>query len=269
MLVNGHHQETIAITDRALHYGDGVFETVLVHARKPVLWQQHLHRLQHGCQHLQIPLDTPSLQAEVAELLNTHSLSHGVLKILVSRGSGGRGYLPPATPMPTRVLQMHPMPEDYPHHSANGIHVTRCQHPLSVNPALAGLKHLNRLDQVLASIELAPVFQEGLMCSPDGQLIEGIKSNVFVHDRGTWMTPDLQQCGVAGVMRAWVLQQIPQTQIRALGTDEVLAAQEMFVCNSIFGIWPVTQLHWGSHMRQLAIGEQTRHLQALFEGCKE
>ena len=269
MLVNGQHQETIAISDRAMHYGDGVFETVLVRARQPVLWSRHLQRLQHGCQRLQIPLDTACLHTEMAELLDTHALTHGVLKILISRGSGGRGYMPPATPTPTRMLQMHPLPEDYPQYSARGIQVMRCQHPLSLNPALAGLKHLNRLDQVMASLELTPAVQEGLMCTPDGLLIEGIKSNVFLHDGRQWLTPDLQHAGVAGVMRGWLLQQIPQTRIRALGEDEVLAATEMFVCNSVFGIWPITQLHWGSHMRQLAIGEQTRQLLALFEGCRE
>ncbi|MCB1648260.1 MAG: aminodeoxychorismate lyase [Pseudomonadales bacterium] len=269
MLVNGQHQESLPATDRATHYGDGVFETILIRAGSPVLLSRHLQRLQHASQRLQIPLDPAELQAEVVQLLSEQNPQTGVLKILLSRGSGGRGYTPPAHPQPTRMLQLHPLPAEYARHAADGIHATRCQHPLSVNPALAGLKHLNRLDQVMASLELSADTQEGLMCDPDGTLIEGIKSNVFVHDGKQWLTPDLHACGVNGIMRQWLLQKAAPVQVSVLREETLLTAEEVFVCNSVFGIWPVRTLQWGPHARHIGIGARTRHLQSLFEVCQE
>lgn len=269
MLVNGQHQESLPATDRATHYGDGAFETILIRAGSPVFLSWHLQRLQHASQRLKIPLDLPALQAEMTRLLTEQNPQTGVLKILLSRGSGGRGYMPPEHPLPTRMLQLHPLPEEYARHAAEGIHVTRCKHPLSVNPALAGLKHLNRLDQVMASLELPADAQEGLMCDPDGTLIEGIKSNVFIHDGRQWLTPDLHTCGVNGIMRQWLLQKAAPVQVTILREEALLAAKEVFVCNSVFGIWPVSSLQWDSHVRHFDIGAKTRHLQSLFEECRE
>lgn len=267
MLINGQHQNLLPVADRAVQYGDGAFETILVRDHQPVLWQQHLDRLQATCKTLQIPVDLSCVRDEAAALIASHGAT-GVLKIIISRGAGGRGYSAPASPEPTRIVQIHPLPQDYLQASREGIHVFKCKHPLSSNPALAGLKHLNRLDQVMASFELPTQFQEGLMCNAAGDLVEGIKSNVFLVIDDVLLTPELSQCGVAGVMRAAIIAQCNELASlnvaeRKLGLDELEAASEVFVCNSVMGIWPVTRIQWNQAALNYEIGPITRRLQAL------
>jgi 4-amino-4-deoxychorismate lyase len=142
-----------------------------------------------------------------------------------------------------------------------------CTHTLSENPATAGLKHLNRLDQVLASLELSSDCPEGLICNSRGHLVEGIKSNVFLVKSGTLVTPQLDLCGVAGIQRDVILamcriHQLP-VQVREVQFAEVHAADEVFLCNSVFGIWPVIELRGTSGIRHLAVGAITRSLQNL------
>lgn len=267
MLVNGQQQNLLPVADRAVQYGDGAFETILVRDHQPVFWQRHLDRLLAACQTLQIPADLSPLRAEVDTLIAAHGAT-GVLKIIISRGAGGRGYGAPESPEPTRIVQIHPLPHDYQQHSREGIRVFKCKHSLSSNPALAGLKHLNRLDQVLASLELPHHFQEGLMCDGTGNLIEGIKSNVFMVIDGVLFTPELSHCGVAGVMRAAIIARCKTNASlnvaeRILGLENLESASEVFVCNSILGIWPVTQIQWNHAVLNFEIGAITQRLQAL------
>jgi len=267
MLVNGQHQNLLPVADRAVQYGDGAFETILVRGHQPVFWQQHLDRLQTACHTLQIPADLSHLRAEADTLIAAHGAS-GVLKIIISRGAGGRGYGPPESPLPTRILQIHPMPQDYLQHAREGIRVFKCKHPLSSNPALAGLKHLNRLDQVMASLELPAQFQEGLMCNTAGDLIEGIKSNVFMVIDGVLLTPELSHCGVAGVMRAAIIARCKEyaslnVAERKLGLEDLESASEVLICNSVLEIWPITQIQWNHAVLSYEVGPVTRRLQAL------
>lgn len=267
MLINGQHQNLLSVTDRAVQYGDGAFETILVRGHQPLLWQQHLDRLHATCQALRIPADLSSLRAEVDSLIAAHGAT-GVLKIIISRGAGGRGYNAPESPEPTRIVQIYSLPQGYRQYSREGIRVFKCKHPLSSNPALAGLKHLNRLDQVMASLELPAQFQEGLMCNAAGDLIEGIKSNVFMVVDGVLLTPELNQCGVAGVMRGDIIKQCNEhaslnAAERKLGIEELEAASEVFVCNSVMGIWPVTQIQWNHAVLSYEVGPIARRLQTL------
>ena len=267
MLVNGQHQNLLPVADRAVQYGDGAFETILVRDHQPVFWQQHLDRLYAACQTLQIPADLSSLRTEADSLIAAHGAT-GVLKIIISRGAGGRGYSAPASPEPTRILQIHPLPQDYLHAARKGIRAFKCKHPLSSNHVLAGLKHLNRLDQVMASFEVPTQFQEGLMCNAAGDLIEGIKSNVFIVIDGVLLTPELSQCGVAGVMRAAIISRCREhaslnVAERKLGLEELETASEVFVCNSVMGIWPITQIQWNQAALNYEIGPITQRLQAL------
>ena len=108
ILINGQVIESLPITDRALHYGDGLFETILVRDGAPRLWEQHLARLQRSCQRLALSFDAAALMQDLATVLSDGS--SGVLKIIISRGSGGRGYAPPQDPQPTRIVQLHSLP---------------------------------------------------------------------------------------------------------------------------------------------------------------
>ena len=217
---------------------------------KMPLWQLHMDRLQRGCGRLKLTCpDMDELQTEVAELLQ--GVDRAVIKLLLTRGSGGRGYAPVTSGIPTRVLQCHPWPELSRDYWETGVKVMFCGHRLARQPALAGIKHLNRLDQVLARGEWTdPDIQEGLLADTEGHIIEAVGHNVFLVNGETLLTPDLQFSGVAGVMREYLLKLVSErgyaVQIRPLSRQEVLAADAIFLCNSIHGIWPVCELD-GKH----------------------
>lgn len=269
MLVNGHPQHLLPLSDRAIHYGDGAFETVLARNGKLIYWDRHLDRLVRACALLQIPCDIALLEQEVRSLLPA-SGSDCIFKIVITRGSGGRGYASPKQVSARRIVMQHELPSEYSLHSRQGICVMRCTHPLSENPATAGLKHLNRLDQVLASLELEADCQEGLVCDSAGRLLEGIKSNVFLVKAGALATPLLNRAGVAGIQREILLEvcrdQAMPVHVRDIPFAEVAEADEIFVCNSVFGIWPVTQLRSAGQTHQLPVGTITRTLQDSLAG---
>lgn len=242
ILINGANDHCIPITDRGFQYGDGLFETIEIQDGHAVFWQRHLRRLENGCRKLRIPCPDARLLSSEAQSLCKHA-SRAVLKIIVTRGSGGRGYRQPDIIETTRVLSLHPFP-DYP--SAlkhDGISMRFCDTPLGSNPALAGLKHLNRLEQILARAEWQnPEIHEGLMQDMDGHVVEGTMSNLFLVNNGIMRTPPLQRCGVAGIVREVLLEAcathgLPVTQA-PLSRADVLAADEVFVTNSVIGIWP-------------------------------
>jgi len=266
MLVNGLHQDFLPISDRAIQYGDGAFETVLLKERRLVYWDRHLDRLSRACKRLEIPFNEALIEQDVSTLI-AQSPGNGIIKVIVTRGSGGRGYLPPESCLPTRIVTKHLLPEEYATMALEGICAMLVTHTLSENPATAGLKHLNRLDQVLASLELTKDCQEGLVCTSQGLLVEGIKSNVFLVKSGQLVTPLLNLSGVAGIQRDVILamcheQQLP-LQVRDVPFAEVHAADEIFLCNSVFGIWPVTEVRYPAGRRRLETGSVTRALQEL------
>jgi 4-amino-4-deoxychorismate lyase len=266
MLRNGESCNFLPASDRAIHYGDGAFETLRIRQRKPLLLAQHLERLRLTCQFLRIPLDFHLLHSEISALLSTCP-EDGVLKILVSRGSGGRGYRPPDKPKPSRLLQIHPLPTSYALASNQGIAVMCCAHPISRNSALAGMKHLNRLDQVLASMELTAEFDEGFMCDDQGKLIEGTRTNIFIFKNGTLLTPSLTDSGVAGIMRAQVIDYFKQQHsipltIRDIRPHELRNASEVFITNSVFGISPVTRIRIEEDDLQFDTGPVTQNIKS-------
>jgi 4-amino-4-deoxychorismate lyase len=243
VVINGQAVDGISTLDRGLLYGDGVFETIAVEAGRPRFWLRHLARLSAGCERLGIPMPEGKRLLEESQPVIS-GVNRGVLKIIVTRGCAGRGYRPADDVIPTRIIQLHPWP-DYPGTChGSGVRVRLCRQRLGHNPALAGIKHLNRLEQVLARGEWDdPGIHEGLQLDGDGCLVEGTMSNLFlIRDRGL-MTPDLSRCGVAGILRTVVMElaaRVPlPLQVRALGLDDLREADEVFLTNSIIGIWPV------------------------------
>lgn len=244
ILINGEPQDVIAATDRGLHYGDGVFETLAIRHGKPQFWTAHLARLRDGCSRLGIPLpDGELLVAETARLCA--GSERAVVKIIITRGSGGRGYRAPSAPVPQRLLMLYPWPEySLPE---EGVTLRLCRTPLACNPVLAGIKHLNRLEQVLARNEWDDeAIQEGLMVDNEGYVVEGTMSNLFAVRNGTLLTPDLARCGVAGVMRQQVLSLAEELgigcEVVRLRAEALQGMDELFVTNSLIGIWPVARL---------------------------
>ncbi len=259
-LVDGQPTSHISARDRGLAYGDGLFETIRVLSGQAVLLDAHFSRLLRGCDVLGIASAglTESLQQDLAGLaLNT--VNDGVLKIIVTRGSGGRGYRPPATGTCRRVMSLQPYTPNATA-AVEGISVMVCRNRLGMNPSLAGVKHLNRLEQVLASAELSAGMEEGLMLDSNDRVIEGTRSNLFLYGDGQWMTPKLDQCGVAGVMREFLLnrQEVKEVDVTL---ERLAEASEIFVCNSVFGIYPVIHLTAAHDTVTYAVGKRTLALQ--------
>jgi len=241
--------------DRGFAYGDGLFETMRAHRGALPWWEAHWARLVRGAARLRMTLPEPAqVIAESAALL---AGGDGVLKLIVSRGHGGRGYAPPAGARPTWVLSRHPQPSV----AATAVKLRWCQTRLALQPALAGIKHCNRLEQVLARAEWdgAPASErdadEGLMRSTEGDVVCATSANLFVLREGRWRTPEIDRCGVAGVCRQWLLDTI-EVEETVLAVDDVEAADAVFVCNAVRGILPVGRLGarvWPPHEHVAAL----------------
>lgn len=244
-LINGKPGQSVPVSDRGLLYGDGLFETIRVSERRPVFWQSHLERLAAGCRFLGIPLVATDLLADLDTILRAGP-ADAILKIIMTRGGGGRGYSPPLSPTPLRILQVHELPPDYREKSSRGVRAKFCQFPVSTNPMLTGLKHLAMLDRVMASRELAPDCDEGIMLAGEGEVIEGTRSNLFASIDAKLVTPALTRAGVNGIARQFLLQRFKNRGIEVSETTiypgQLEQASEVFFCNSVFGIWPLREL---------------------------
>jgi 4-amino-4-deoxychorismate lyase len=261
--VNGTPEAALSPQDRGLQYGDGLFETMAVREGCIALLERHLARLSRGCERLGIDgVDAGVLRSELQHAAGGSGV--GVIKLIVTRGTQGRGYRPLPHTLPTRILTTYPAPE-YPVEWARaGVQVRICALRLAEQPQLAGLKHLNRLEQVLARREWSGrVPQEGLMLDTAGRVVGGTMCNVFANLAGKLVTPRVERCGVAGVMREAVLVRAEslgmECQQRDLALDELLEAQEIFLTNALIGIWPVARIE----QRQYPVGPVSLQLSAL------
>jgi 4-amino-4-deoxychorismate lyase len=245
-LINGVPGEHLAIDDRGLAYGDGLFETIAVRDGRPRFFERHFARLSTGAERLQLPAPD---QAEIeAELRNACAgLSWGTAKIILTRGRGPRGYRPPRDARVTRALGIFTGKKPDPLLYRNGVRLRLCDTSLSENLSLAGLKTLNRLDQVLARAEWDDEqVAEGLMCGLDGRVVCGTMSNLFVVIDECLLTPSLATAGIAGVMRELVLEMAAglgePVVVRDLSLEDLGQASECFLTNSQIGLWPVRSI---------------------------
>ncbi|KFN50432.1 aminodeoxychorismate lyase [Arenimonas composti] len=232
--------------ERALAYGDGLFTTARVHAGRVVWREAHLRRLQEGAARLGFAApDAGFLDAAIDELLAA-APADAVLKLILGRGAGGRGYAPDPGAEPTLVLALFPPPPPPP----PALALRWCALRLAAQPALAGIKHLNRLEQVLARAEWsAPGIHEGLLRDAAGDVICATAANVFARIDGRWRTPPVNACGVAGIARAWVRENA-DVEIAPLSPAALEAADAVFLCNAVRGILPVGSLagrRWTAH----------------------
>ncbi len=260
--VDGQPAGSVPLKDRGLAYGDGLFETIAVKAGQPVLLDRHLHRLDEGCRRLALAADHSLIRSEV--LAYAAALGDGVLKLVLTRGDSARGYGINLGAPVRRIVQGSP-PATYPQaHGIDGIRLFACATRLAEQPLLAGLKHLNRLEQVIARAEWQDAeHAEGLMLDVSGRVVECVFSNLFLVCNGLLLTADLNRCGVAGVMRAEILAQaqalgIPSAVVD-ISVEQLQQADEVFVCNSVYGIWPVR----GCAAMSWPVGPLTRKLQGI------
>jgi len=247
LLVNGQLRadctSAIDAQDRGLHYGDGVFETMLLQNGKVRFLTNHYARLKAGCERLAIPAPTDTTIAGDVELLGRIA-AEGVVKLIVTRGVGGRGYRSTAALTPSRITSLHAMPLS---DGAQGIAVRWCRTRLARNVQLAGIKHLNRLEQVLAQNEWHDgQIAEGLMLDTEDEVISATAANVFLVSEGVLVTPDLRFSGIRGVLRDQVLVKAVslgiEVQERAVRAKELLNASEVFLTSSVRGLRPVVRL---------------------------
>ena len=272
ILINGEEKTTINVSDRGLQYGDGLFETMAVKNGKINLWEDHWQRLKSGCERLLISSpDKKLVEKEIKSLCENNNNDKFVIKLIVTRGEGQRGYCFSENQNITRILDVHTWP-DYPDkNKTEGVAVRYCDTVLSENPRLAGIKHLNRLEQVLARNEWNDsAYQEGLMLNVNGNVVDGTMSNIFMVEGNKIITPDLSLSGVAGVMRKNIIKLAEKIKlsvcIEKLDKNKLENADELFLTNSLFGIWPIKSLGDNTFPKT---GEITKALQKEVskQGC--
>lgn len=229
----------ISARDRSFNYGDGIFTTMQVRDGSIQLWPLHLQRLQRSAEQLGFGvIDWLRVQQQVQAAITA---AEQVIKLLVSRGEGGRGYAPAEAGAPGIYISASPMP-DYRLAQQQGISLAIATLQLAVQPLLAGLKHNNRLEQVLLKQELASTDADDLLVlDQQGFITEVSAANVFLHRDGNWHTPELQRAGVAGVMRQHILQQANIAQVN-WGITELASVDAIFICNALMGIVPVRSI---------------------------
>ena len=249
-LINGSFDDAISPLDRGFAYGDGVFRTLVMRNGIPDYWHSHYQKLVADCS--AIGIVCPSAELLMDDLQQLFLLDElMVAKIIITRGEGNRGYTPPAITAPTRVMIKSNLPE-YPEvHFTEGVHLCVCETRLATQPKLAGIKHLNRLENVLARMEwqdanIANGIVEGVMLDMEDAVIECTAANIFARFGDTLITPALNSCGIAGITRQRILDIAHtlslKTFIERLDLNKLYSADEMIICSSLYGAWQVRSI---------------------------
>jgi len=245
VLIDGRMEVGIDPLDRGLHYGDGLFETLAIIGGRPRFLDWHLERLAAGACRLGFAAPDGSLLRD--EILQAAPAEDAVVKLVLTRGSGARGYRAPKDAAPRRIVMGFDRPALTGDAPVAGVRLGWCRTRLGRNPALAGIKHLNRLEQVLARSEWDDgALDEGLMQDDRGQVISATQANLFARVDGRWVTPRLDECGVAGVMRRafrhWQDGRGEAVEERTLGMADIERASALILTNALIGAWPVREL---------------------------
>jgi len=264
VFVNGIEDNKLSVSDRGFQYGDGLFETITYKNNQLQLWEEHMLRLNNSCDRLSLKKVDESLWLE--DIKKLELANDSVIKLSMSRGNSVRGYLYDEASNVTRVTASFDFPS-YPEENKTGISAIICKTPISMNTALAGMKHLNRLDNVLARNEWNDsAISEGFMFDNQGHIIEGTMSNVFCVLGNELYSPLLEQCGVAGVMRQQVIDIAEKLNIPVNIVDiskaNFLQMDAAFITNSLIGIWPVKKIIDGENSVEFQSSE-------LIDGIKQ
>ncbi len=250
ILINGIESAAIDPCDRGFAYGDGVFRTLALRDSQPLLWRRHYARLAHDATALGIACpDEQVLAADIATVAPRHA--DGAIRITLTRGIAPRGYAMQLGSATTRVVACSPRTAA----AAKAVRARWCDLRLGIQPALAGIKHLNRIENVLARAEWQdPSIAEGLLLDTRGNVIGGTMSNLVLYRDGLLTTPALNECGIAGVTRDLIVEYaraegLP-VRIAPVRREDVQAADGVFLLNSLIGVWQITalgDLAWPEH----------------------
>ena len=267
-LINGDFNQLISPLDRGFAYGDGVFRTMVMRSGMPVEWPLHYQKLVADC--AAIGIVCPSAELLMSDFVQLFSVTDidsnklGVVKIIITRGEGERGYKPPAVVTPTRVVIKSAMPKYTEEYYTTGVDLHVCDTRLAHQPKLAGIKHLNRIENILARIEWRDesIF-DGLLLDSQDSVIECTVSNIFARFDTVLMTPDLSQCGVAGVTRQRIIALSAvlnlTIDVTQLTLSHLLQADEVIICNSLYGAFQVHKIS-DTTWPQLALAKTFRNL---------
>jgi 4-amino-4-deoxychorismate lyase len=264
--INGRRGNAIDVRDRGLQYGDGLFETMLVRRRRVRLLELHLERLAEGCRRLGLTAPQAAIERELS--VRARHCTEGVLKLILTRGPGARGYRPSGNERCTRIVSLNPRPAVPA--AALPVRLRLCRTRLGLNPDLAGIKTLNRLESVMARTEWRDArIWEGLMRDVEGSVVCGTMSNVFLRRGSTLMTPALDRCGVAGIMRRWVIEQARDLRLRVwqgrLPFEAFRDAEEVFMTNAVSGIVSVGLITGAPEVVRLSSSETAVRLCARLQ----
>lgn len=263
--INGSAEGRIDPADRGLAYGDGLFETMRYCQGRVALQEAHLSRLSQSAQALAIPVDTAALREQLGQFQQCCP-PEAVIKIVLTRGCSGRGYLADPKASPTCIFSAHPLP----HYAAVAMQVGVATLTLARQPHLAGHKHLNRLEQVLLRQEQAKqAVDELVVLDSAGFVIEGVSSNIFWARANALYTPALSQAGVKGVMRQALLQYAQQQGIEVqegfYTLSDLLQAEEIFFCNSVMGVRPVKNICEAQKITDYRVGQLTQKMLSFWQ----
>lgn len=265
-LVNGEISTLVTTTNRGLNFGDGLFETLVVHQGRPRRWQGHMDRLGVGCERLGLTMPPQSILLREVQTVSA-GLTDAVVKIIISRGGHSRTYMPPEDADCVRIVSAERFPDGIARLARKGVSARICELRLAIQPALGGMKHLNRLEQVLASAELREKgVREGILLDREENVTCAVGANIFLVCEDRLLTPRLDLCGVRGVVRGHILAGFgARCEQRRVTPDMLYEADEVFICNTVKGIVPLTAVD--DH--EFAIGPVTRELQNwLTEGVR-
>ena len=266
-LVNGEISTLVETANRGLNYGDGIFETLLVHSGRPRRWQGHMDRLGVGCERMGLTMPPQSILLREVQTVSA-GLVDAVVKIVITRGGQARSYMPPEGEDCVRIVSSHRYPEGIAELARKGVRARICDLRLAIQPALGGMKHLNRLEQVLASVEIRKAgAAEGILLDREDHVVCATAANLFLVTDERLLTPRLDLCGIRGVVRAQILANFTaRSELRRVTLDMVQEADEVFICNTVKGIIPVTAID----DQEFAIGPVTRELQTwLMERARQ
>jgi len=260
-LVNGEISTFVASTNRGLNYGDGLFETLSVHGGLPRRWQAHMDRLGAGCERLGLVMPPQAVLLREVQTVSA-GLQEAVVKIVLARSGQGRGYAPTKNATCDRIVSAFEFPDDIDERAIEGVRARICDFRLAIQPELGGIKHLNRLEQVLASSEhFEDGVGEGVLLDREDHVISAISANIFLVVEDRLLTPRLDRCGVRGVVRSQILAAFTaRCEQRRIQVDLLKESDEIFICNSVRGIVPVRAINNQTY----EIGPVTRELQEWF-----
>ncbi|WP_223668840.1 aminodeoxychorismate lyase [Kangiella shandongensis] len=242
-LVNGQPDAFVESSDRGLLYGDGFFTTIRIRNAQIEHWPLHIERINSSSAKLKFPaVDVGLVEREIHELVASQVEKDGVIRLTITRGSGLRGYKAPSNPKLNRIASWSPFVP--PGKLKDGVELSICGTPYSKNSALAGIKHLNRLEQVLAQEEIPQSCFDGIMLADD-LIIGGSKTNIFFCNNGKWFTPSLLRAGVNGTVRRWLLNTQGNIAPSQFGLEILSEAEFCMVTNALNGLIPVTKI--GQH----------------------